>query len=115
MNKEIIELANEAGWSEAGLRLLMTAVDVESVERFIAICKERGAQAEKAKWSICFASDEALDRHVKAYIEADKKSRKQLTMTQIQEILTKTFSDDSLQPDDMALIRAVEVAHEITA
>jgi hypothetical protein len=37
-----------------------------------------------------------------------------LTDEQIQAVLTKTFSDNEIQPDDLALIRAIEAAHGIT-
>ncbi len=38
-----------------------------------------------------------------------------LTDDQIAGLLDRTFSDNTLQPDDLALIRAIEAAHGITA
>ena len=40
-------------------------------------------------------------------------SRQPLTDEQIAELLDRTFSDNTLQPDDIALIRAIEATHGI--
>jgi hypothetical protein len=44
-----------------------------------------------------------------------QEQRQPLTEEQIYKLLTDTFSDNALQPDDMLLIRATEAAHGITA
>ena len=48
-----------------------------------------------------------------ALVWRDQAARQPLTDSQVAELLEKTFADVTLQPDDLALIRAVEMAHWI--
>ena len=44
---------------------------------------------------------------------ATNSKREPLTVAEIQDVLRNTFVDDTVQTDDMVLIRAIERAHDI--
>jgi hypothetical protein len=54
-----------------------------------------------------------LDEILRELARTMPHARQPLTDEQIAELLDRTFSDNTLQPDDIALIRAIEAAHGI--
>lgn len=83
-------------------RTQLTALHAELLVALYAQCKlaaDRLAQMQ-------------ADRK-QALVWRDQAARQPLTDPQIAKLLEKTFADVTLQPDDLALIRAVEMAHWI--
>lgn len=67
--------------------------------------------------SLCRQVGRPVDSYVQGAFQASGFPRfgkpAPLTLEQIQAVLTATFADDSVQPDDVTLVRAIEARHGI--